>query len=352
MGVSMNKFRYVDNDILCKYDLSEEFFSRLDFEIEDIIPLRKVFVLLTSDGKKILKLTDSSEERIKFINEALKYTSLKYNELLSYYEDKNGNIIYKSNKNNYVILNMIDGREAAFSNPVEIEMCTRAMANMHIASKGVFNTLQTEVVKGNLGEYLPYEFNKVKEELISIKEYVLRFRHKVEFDRLFLENVDNYINEIQKAVDLLAICNYNTLLEDFNKRVLCHNDLAHHNFIVDGDKIKIIDFDYCKIDTRAVDISNFALKVMKNNCYDMNTFKLIVKTYNSLDDLSKDEIKLIYAILSFPRDFTTITRDYYYKQKKWEYEVFLNRLKDKIKNELYREDFIKKFILELSEYFY
>ncbi|WP_288222435.1 CotS family spore coat protein [uncultured Clostridium sp.] len=348
----MNKFRYVDNDILCKYDLSEEFFSRLDFEIEDIIPLRKVFVLLTSDGKKILKLTDSSEERIKFINEALKYTSLKYNELLSYYEDKNGNIIYKSNKNNYVILNMIDGREAAFSNPVEIEMCTRAMANMHIASKGVFNTLQTEVVKGNLGEYLPYEFNKVKEELISIKEYVLRFRHKVEFDRLFLENVDNYINEIQKAVDLLAICNYNTLLEDFNKRVLCHNDLAHHNFIVDGDKIKIIDFDYCKIDTRAVDISNFALKVMKNNCYDMNTFKLIVKTYNSLDDLSKDEIKLIYAILSFPRDFTTITRDYYYKQKKWEYEVFLNRLKGKIENELYREDFIKKFILELSEYFY
>ena len=348
----MNKFRYVDNDILCKYDLSEEFFSRLDFEIEDIIPLRKVFVLLTSDGKKILKLTDSSEERIKFINEALKYTSLKYNELLSYYEDKNGNIIYKSNKNNYVILNMIDGREAAFSNPVEIEMCTRAMANMHIASKGVFNTLQTEVVKGNLGEYLPYEFNKVKEELISIMEYVLRFRHKVEFDRLFLDIVDNYINEIQKAVDLLTICNYNTLLEDFNKRVLCHNDLAHHNFIVDGDKIKIIDFDYCKIDTRAVDISNFALKVMKNNCYDMNTFKLIVKTYNSLDDLSKDEIKLIYAILSFPRDFTTITRDYYYKQKKWEYEVFLNRLKDKIKNELYREDFIKKFILELSEYFY
>lgn len=348
----MNKFRYVDNDILCKYDLSEEFFSKLDFDIEDMIPLRKVFILITNEGKKILKLIDSSEERIEFINKALKYTSSKYEDLLSYYENKEGKIIYESIKNKYVILNMIEGREVTFSNPVEIEMCTKAMANMHIASRGIFNVLQADIVKGNLGEYLPYEFNKAKDDLVSIKEYVLRFRHKVEFDEIFLENVDNKIDEIQKSIELMAMCNYNTLLEDFNKRVLCHNDLAHHNFIVDGDKIKIIDFDYCKIDTRAVDISNFALKVIKSTYYDMDTFKIIIDNYNSIDKLAKDEIKLIYSILSFPRDFITIVRDYYYKQKKWEYEVFLNRLNDKIKNEVHRKEFINKFILDLNEYFY
>ena len=109
MGVNMNKFRYVDNDILCKYDLSEEFFSKLDFDIEDMIPLRKVFILITNEGKKILKLIDSSEERIEFINKALKYTSSKYEDLLSYYENKEGKIIYESIKNKYVILNMIEG---------------------------------------------------------------------------------------------------------------------------------------------------------------------------------------------------------------------------------------------------
>lgn len=348
----MNKIRYVDNDILCKYDLREEFFNKLSFEIEDIIPLRKVFVLLTNEGKKILKLTDSPEERIVFIDQALNYVSKKYSELLSYYRDKEGRITYKSGENTYVILNMIEGREATFSNPVEIEICTKAMANMHIASRGIFNVLNTDIVKGNLGEYLPYQFNKAKEDLINIKEYILRFRHKVEFDNLFLENVDKHINEIQKSIELLAMCNYNSLLEDFNKRVLCHNDLAHHNFIVDGNEVKIIDFDYCKIDTRAIDIANFAMKVIKNTYYDMDTFKLILESYNSLDSLTKDEIKLIYAILSFPKDFTTIARDYYYKQKKWDYEVFLNRLKDKINNELYRRQFINKFISELSEYFY
>ena len=148
------------------------------------------------------------------------------------------------------------------------------------------------------------------------------------------------------------MCEYNSMLEDFNKRVLCHNDLAHHNFIIDGDDVKIIDFDYCKIDTRAVDIANYSIKVIKNSCYDFDKFKLILDSYDSIEKLSKQEIKLIYAIISFPRDFITISRDYYYKQKQWEYEVFLNRLKDKIGNEKHRQDFIENFITEMVEYFY
>lgn len=45
---------------------------------------------------------------------------------------------------------MIEGREATFTNPVEVEMCSKSIANMHKASKGIFNKLSTEIVKGNL----------------------------------------------------------------------------------------------------------------------------------------------------------------------------------------------------------
>ena len=157
-----------------------------------------------------------------------------YKNVLSYYKSKNGNIVFESLDNKYVVLNMIEGREAAFSNPVEIELCTKALANMHIASKGIFNSLTSDIVKGNLGDYLPNYFNNAKEDLIGIKDYILRFRYRNEFDNVFLENVDKFIEEIKRSIELLAMCNYNSLLEDFNKRVLCHNDLAHHNFIIDG----------------------------------------------------------------------------------------------------------------------
>ena len=51
----MNRFRYIDKKILCSYDLSEAFFNKLGVEVYDIIPLRKVFILFTNKGKKILK---------------------------------------------------------------------------------------------------------------------------------------------------------------------------------------------------------------------------------------------------------------------------------------------------------
>ncbi|MBS5951805.1 MAG: CotS family spore coat protein, partial [Clostridium sp.] len=77
-----------------------------------------------------------------------------------------------------------------------------------------------------------------------------------------------------------------------------------------------------------------------------------INSYNEVQKLNKDEIKLIYSILSYPRDFITISRDYYYKQKKWDYEVFLSRLNDKINNEEYRRRFIEEFIIDMNEYFY
>lgn len=348
----MNKYRYIEKETLCQYDLSEEFFSKLPFEIEDIIPLRKVFVLITDEGKKILKLTDSNEERIEFINSALKYISRDFNNVLSYYVSEEGEIIYKSNDKKYIILDMVDGREATFTNPVEIEICSRAIAKMHKASKGIFNNLPIETIKGNLGEYLPYCFKNSKDELEKIKEIVLRFKFKNEFDNIFLNFVDSKIEDIKKSIELISMCDYNYLLEDIDKRVLCHNDLAHHNFIIDGNDVKIIDFDYCKIDTRAIDIANFSTKVIKNNYYDINKFKLIINSYTSIEKLSKKEIKLIYSIIKFPKDFVTIVKDYYYKQKSWDYEVFLSRFKDKVNNDKYRNEFIEQFIEEMKEYFY
>lgn len=346
----MNKIKYVDKDILCQYSLSEEFFNSLGLEIEDIIPLRKVFVLFTNEGKKILKITDSEEERIIFINEALKYIKEDYPKVLSYFHCKNGKVINEYKNKKYVILDMIEGRESTFTNPVEIELCAKALANMHKASKGIFNKFDVDLIRGSLGEYLPEYLNEALEDIKSIKNYVGRLRNPCEFDNIFLGNVDKYLDQIKKAEELLAMTEYNKILEDYNKRVLCHNDLAHHNFIVDGEDIKIIDFDYCKIDTRAIDIANYSLKAIKNSNYDILKFKSIIEGYNNVEKLEKEDIKLIYILFSFPRDFVTISRDYYFKQKKWEYEVFLNRLKDKISTEYYRQDFLNSYIFEMKEY--
>lgn len=348
----MNKLRYIDRKTLCKYDLSEEFFSDLGIEINEIVPLRKVYVIVTPQGKKILKIVNSTEERLEFIDMALSYISKRYSDVLSYCKNKKDKVYEIWKGETYVILDMIDGREATYSNPIEVSLCAEAIGKMHIASKGILDTIDKDTVLKNSGVNLIEYMNSSYKILEEIKYMVGKYRYKNEFDKLFIENIDYNLKEIERALELLAISNYNNILMDEYKKVLCHNDLAHHNFIIDGEEVKIIDFDYCKFDTRIVDIANYTLKVIKNFAYDTEKVKLILDSYNKVNKLEQEEIKLLYVLLSFPRDFVNIAIDYYYKQKNWDEEVYIGRFKNKLGNEVHRKTFLNGFIEEFKQYFY
>lgn len=348
----MNKLRYIDKKILCEYDLSEEFFDNLGVEINDIIPLRKVFVIVNSEGKKILKMVNCTEERLEFIDKSLYYISKRYSNVLSYCKNKKEKVYEIWKGKTYVLLDMIDGREATFSNPIEINLCSKAIANMHLAAKGILDTIDADIVSENSGENLIRVMIDSYKILENIKYNVNKYRYKNEFDKMFIVNVDYNLKEIEKSLELLALSDYNSILSDKSKMVLCHNDLAHHNFIIDGEDVKIIDFDYCKFDTRIVDVANYTLKVIKNFAYDSKKVKVILDSYNEVEKLDNEEIKLLYVILSFPKDFITIVTDYYYKQKSWDEDVFINRFKNKLSNEIHRKEFLSNFIQQFKEYFY
>lgn len=348
----MNKLRYIERKALCKYDLSEEFFSELGIEINEIVPLRKVYVILTPQGKKILKIVNSTKERLEFIDMTLEYISKKYSNVLSYCKNKKNKIYEIWKGETYVILDMIEGREATYSNPIEVSLCTEAIANMHVASKGILDNLDKNMLCENTGVNLIQYMSESYKTLEEIKCNVNKYKYKNEFDNMFMENIDYNLKEIEKSIELLAVSDYSTILEDKSKIVLCHNDLAHHNFIIDGEDVKIIDFDYCKLDTRIVDVANYTLKVIKNFAYDNEKVKLILDSYNKINKLDKQEIKLLYVMLSFPKDFVNIVKDYYYKQKNWDEEVYISRFKNKLGNEVHRRKFLDGFIEEFKVYFY
>ena len=336
----MLKTRYVDKNILCEYDFKEEFINLLGIKINDVIPLRKVFVLFTDKGKKVLKITDSTKDRIDFIDKVLKIIESEYPMVLKYTRNTNGDIITVWKGKKYVLLDMVEGREATFTNPIEMELCTKAIAKMHIASNNIFKNISEEEIKKNSGENL---INKMEEEyytLLQLEELVNKYRYKNEFDNLFLQNVDNAKKDLIKTIEELKNSRYESLINNKENRVLCHNDLAHHNFIIDGDKVNIIDFDYCSIDMRIVDIYGYAMKVIKNLAYNEEIIELIIKSYDEVNKLEKEEVEILRKLINYPKDFISIATDYYFKQKAWSEEVFLSRLKNKLEIDKFRIEFL------------
>ena len=337
----MNKFRYIDKRILCSYDLSEEFFNKLGIKVYDIIPLRKVFVLFTDNGKKILKITNSSLDRINFINKVLNIIKEKDKYVLQYCTNSNGDIITEWKGKYYVLLDMMDGREATFTNPVEVEWCTKALANFHNASMNITDNLTKEDIILNKSKNLIYELLNDLCFITEAERVISKFSYKNDFDLLFLKNISKAKNDLNISINLLTESSYSELYSDLKNTVICHLDLAHHNFIIDEDKVNMIDFDYCKIDIRAMDIYNFIIKVIKNYAYDKEIINKIIEDYSSVSKVSDEEKKVIFAMLNYPIDFINISKDYYLKQKSWDYEVFLSRFKDKIENDTFRSDLLR-----------
>lgn len=339
----MNRMKYSEREYLCDYDLSLDFFNEAGVKIKDIIPLRKVFLLSTDEGNKILKKVNYGTERIEFISESLDYLKKRYRNVINYNKLKN-NLNYINWKDNiYIFMDILDGREASFSNPVEIELCASNLALMHSGSIGILNYLKNKYNKDFLNKSFKIKLKEAANDFEYMKSVVEKYENRNEFDKLFLSNVDKYIDSIKDVEKDIEESSYDDLRKDKDNIVICHNDLAYHNFLIKNSEVNIIDFDYMTLDLRVCDISDFLLKAIKNSAFDIDKMILALDSYEKVNPLTQEEKKLIYIFLRFPTDFYSITKDYYFKRKKWSYEVYLNRLSNKLNNEHFREEFIDNY---------
>ncbi|SFU77067.1 spore coat protein, CotS family [Clostridium sp. DSM 8431] len=336
----MNKPRYSEKRYLSNYELSLDFFNEAGIKVNDITPLRKVFLLNTDEGNKILKRVDYGENRLKFVNNIVDEIRKEDKNVMSFYKFPDGKTYKLWKGSYYVIMDLIDGREASFTNPIEVNMCAESLANMHMASKKV-------VKNSNLENKLDISFSeKVKNslyELKEIKKLIGLYKFRNEFDEIFYKNIDTYIEEVNNVNEEIKNIKYEEYRDSLKNVVICHNDLAQHNFIYNNNNMYLIDFDYSSVDLRVMDIADIILKGIKNAAFDVYKSIELVKSYDKVYKIDDYEYKLIYILLSYPRDILTLGRSYYFKQKNWDYDVFLNRLNMKIENDNFRKVFLKKF---------
>ena len=351
----MIRVRYPEKKYLSTYDLSLDFFDELGLEVLDITPLRKVFILHTDKGKKILKKMDLDKERIDFINICLKNIYKEFPNIVSFATFEDGKAYKEWKGDYYLVMDLIEGREVTFTNPIEYEMSGKLLGKMHLASNAGLGNITKELgkpVEDLMEESLVKKYKDSLEDIRYIKTLVTSYKYKNQFDKTFLESVDNYIKEIERAQELLSFSVYSSYRENSKNIVVCHNDLAEHNFLIKDDDMYLIDFDYCSIDLRIMDLCDLILKGIKNAAFDLDKAINIIEAYNRVCPLEKEEYKFIYIILSYPRDFYSIVSDYYHKQKDWEEEVFISRLNNKLMNEEFRREFLIKYKEKYRELFY
>ncbi|HBC97602.1 MAG TPA: CotS family spore coat protein [Clostridium sp.] len=331
--------RYGDKKYLAKYDLCMDFFDKFDLKINDIIPVRNVYMISTDKGEKILKKVEYTLDELKFIYEVLDYVRSKFPRVINFVKNKSGHIYTIWKGDMYCIMDMVNGKECNFSNPVDLDIASKGLAEYHLASEGFKSSMNNKYNNGRLIDV----FKRRVQEMEFFRSIADIHEKKTEFDKIFIYNSRHYIREIEKSEKLLEKSCYYKLCSEEDKIAVCHHDLAYHNILINDNKAYFVDFDYAIIDLKVHDLCNFINKVVKNFAFDIEKTRLIINSYCTENTLSDRELEVLYAMLNFPNDFYTISKDYYTKRKNWEEEVFLDRLKRKIRYREERKEFLEEF---------
>lgn len=335
----MLDFKYKDKKLLSSYDLDVHLFEKFGVEVQDIIPIRKVYLLNTNKGSKILKKTEYSINQISFLDEALSYIEAKFDRVLKYCRAANGDFYVTWKSDTYCLLDVAPGTECQFNNIVHLEIASKELGKFHKASVG-FTTKNEN--KNYIGKMIT-SLKRKQNELKFFKTLLTKYDEVTEFDRIVANEIDDYIEQGEKSISFLEGSAYEELCKDKDKIALCHHDLAYHNILIESDKAYFIDFDYAIVDLKVHDLCNFINKVEKSCLFDIDKAKIVINNYNSENNLTKEELGVLYALLLFPYDFYSICKSYYTRRKNYEEDVFLYKLNRKVNDQFARKEFLKQF---------
>jgi len=331
--------RYRDKKYLSKYDLSVELFDRFNLRVKDVVPIRHVYIISTDKGEKILKRVDYSLEHLKFIDGGIRHIKKNFDRVLDFVETKEGKPYTEWKDDIYCVMDLVQGRECDFSNPIDLTIASKGLAELHKASTGYNTTVKSRDQAGKTIEI----FNRRLQEMEFFRSLANLHECKTEFDKIFLENLSYHVKEMEESIRLLEASDLKELALEEDKVVLCHHDLAYHNILINDEKAYFIDFDNSIIDLRIHDLCDFITKVIKNFAFDTEKATAILYDYCTTNAISSKELKVLYGFLYFPEDFYSISRDYYTRRKDWEEEVFLDRLTKKISYKEDRREFLEEF---------
>ena len=109
------------------------------------------------------------------------------------------------------------------------------------------------------------------------------------------------------------------------------------------DATAIVHFERFSRGNQLEDLYQFARKVMEKNHFDYEILELLLSTYAKQIDISKEDYRYLYVLLSYPEKFWKIVNFYYNSGKAWIPGKNLEKLQKLVDQEKKKQEFLSKF---------
>jgi len=312
-----------------------------ELEVKYMVPYRDGFIANTSHGRKIIKKTLFSPERILFVHGAKEHLYNRgFTNIDRYVCTSQGEPGFFMDNLYFTVSDYIEGRECNLENDDDVLRASRTLAELHEASKG-YSAPEGSRVQDDTGK-LPALFTKRLEDIKKLRKHA--HRGKGRFDMMFLKNADHFIKMGEDAITRLKNSNYNLLVEKCRKeKSFCHHDYTHYNIIETGNEFSVINFDYCCYELKIYDLANFIRRRMRKCNWNPDKCWVIFEGYSSKASLDKDELEILELLLLFPQKFWRVVNKYYNSRRSWSEKIYMGKLQEVIDETVYHCKFMEQY---------
>lgn len=340
MEVQKNDFflseEYIRINILKYYNLSDS--EILIVKSKNSDKPRIVYKIISNHKAYCLKKVYYSSEDLLYMYSATEWLYRNNINVPKLLPTVNNKRFVNKNHMLFVLTPWIEGEKCSFDNIDHIEKSIRNLASIHNVSKNFYPICGSSLKNGFDNFYI--SIKKHYEDLLSSSNNAYKYRDK--FSKHFLSCFDKNLRLAKISLYFSSKINDNEL-----SRSLCHGDYVNKNIIFShSGQIWTIDFDKCKNDFCAKDLSYFMRRILKreNTKWNFPLAKSIIKNYTDIKYLSPSDMYYIISYISFPQKYWKISRDYYKNVSKCNKNSFKTLLDDAISKTEMQYEFILQFI--------
>ena len=318
----------IKNKILPYYNLEKA--SVVNIKFKDTEKQRAVYRVDLNNRSFCLKKVYYNEENLLYVYSAMEWCYINGIDVPKLLPTIQGSryVLYKEML--FILTPWLDGEKCDFDNLDHVLLSSKTLGRLHRNSRN-FRAIEGSCQREGFEDYsesIEKHFNQL---LVSINN---AHKYNDRFSKLFLDNIDDNLELAKLSFEISSSIDSNEL-----SRSLCHGDYVNKNILINGDKISLIDFDKCKQDYCAKDISYFLRRLLKreNTNWQINLTINILDAYREENPLTDSDLKYIIAYIAFPQKYWKLSRDYYKNIRRCNKNSFISLLEkglNKSKNQL------------------
>ena len=218
---------------------------------------------------------------------------------------------YMVEKDCYVAERPLEAQPLAEEEKQTFILGAKTLSMLHQSAKG----LQSK--EGCFsGEKRLEKYEKRRIELLKIKKRIEKQSSYTPLDLLIKQNFDYYMEKIEQAKQLFCEAEYDAAIKKAaEEKTVCHNAFKGENIQQNqnGD-IFVTGFGKCSYDSPMVDLALYLRRLLKKQQCDIDTAEKMLSAYEQQIHLSKQDKKMLLALLSYPEKFLSLCNEYYNKR--------------------------------------